>query len=54
MHPGYTVERDYVAIGPVEFAAAGQAPGPADHRGIAAADPEPGGALPAMDAELDG
>src|SRR6516225_6382270 len=40
--------------GPVELVAAGQAPGPADHHGIAAADPEPGGALPAMDAELDG
>ena len=41
-------------MGPIEFVATDQAPGPADHGGIVAADPEPGRPLPAMHAELDG
>src|SRR5690348_10676338 len=46
-------ERGYVAADPVEFFAAGQAPGAADNPVAGVADPEPGRALPAMDAELN-
>jgi hypothetical protein len=47
-------EPGYVAAGPVQVLAAGQAPGPAYYRVGLAADPEPGGALTAMDAQLVG
>src|SRR5882757_10296661 len=47
-------KRGDVAVGPVQLLAAGQAPGSAYYRAGLAADPEPGGALAAMDAELVG
>ena len=47
-------EPGYVAAGPVQVLAACQAPGPAHYRVGLAADPEPGRALAAVDAELVG
>src|ERR1700722_18983486 len=52
--PSPGAEGDDLAAGPVQPAAAGQAPGPADDRGAAEADPEPGRVHPAADADLDG
>jgi len=46
-------ERRYVAVSQGQLFAAGQAPGAADDPGAGAADPEPGRAQPAMDAELN-
>src|SRR5262249_50630721 len=46
-------ERGYLAEIPVQFLAAGQAPGPVSHLAGAPADPEPGRVLLAVDAELD-
>lgn len=48
------IEGDHVAAVPVQFLAAGHAPWPAHCLAAAAADPEPGRALPAVDAKLDG
>src|SRR5215475_3676060 len=47
-------ERDHVIVVPVQLLAAGQAPRPAHHHAAGTADPEPGRALPAVDAQLDG
>src|SRR5215472_2639207 len=55
MKPGrLAIERDHVTPVPVQFLAAGQAPGPARHLAALAGDPEPGRVLPAVNAELDG
>ena len=43
-----------MAVHPVQFLAACQAPGPAYHLVAPVADPEPGWALLAVDAELQG
>ena len=47
-------ERDHIAQAGVQLLAAGQAPRPVNHPAVAAADPEPGRVLHAVDAELDG
>jgi hypothetical protein len=52
--PSLGAERDDVAEARVQFLAAGQAPRPVHDPAAAAADPEPGRVLPAVDAELDG
>jgi hypothetical protein len=48
------IERDRVAAVLVQLLATGHAPWPAHCLAAAAADPEPGWVLPAVDAELDG
>ena len=52
--PQLAAKRCDAAVGLVQFFAAGQAPGPAHYPTVPAADPEPGHAVPAADAQLDG
>src|SRR5215813_7615102 len=47
-------ERDHVIVVPVQILAAGHAPWSAHHHAACVADPEPGRALLAVDAQLDG
>src|SRR5215472_10783439 len=47
-------ERDHVIVVPVQILAAGHAPWSAHHHAAGAADPEPGRALLAVDAQLYG